>query len=85
MRALKSVNPRRIRSRLDMNQADFWGRLGVTQSSGSLYETGRPMSTPVRILFGIVYLNEGAPPYKTPRPQLEKRRAKQSINGSRRA
>ena len=37
----KMLNPREIRHRLGLNQQEFWGRIGVTQSGGSRYESGR--------------------------------------------
>ena len=55
---MKEVDPRRLRHSLGLNQSDFWGRLGVTQSGGSRYEKGRRMPPPVRKLLGIVYLRE---------------------------
>lgn len=38
------------------NQTEFWGRLGVTQSGGCRYETGRNIPTAVRRLFVLVYV-----------------------------
>ena len=55
---MKKVDPLKLRKSLGLNQADFWGRLAVTQSGGSRYENGRSMPAPVRILLGIVYLRE---------------------------
>ena len=55
---MKKVNPRKLRDSLRLNQAEFWGRIEVTQSGGSRYENGRPMPRPVRNLLGIVYLKE---------------------------
>ena len=40
------LNPREIRRRLGMNQEQFWTQIGVTQSGGSRYESGRDMPTP---------------------------------------
>ena len=54
----KKVNARKLREELGLNQAEFWGRTEVTQSGGSRYENGRPMSGPVRRLLGLVYLKE---------------------------
>lgn len=42
-----------IRHKLRLNQAEFWGRFGVTQSGGSRYESGRGMPKPVQILLNI--------------------------------
>lgn len=50
------VNPRDIRKKLGINQLDFWSRIGVTQSGGSRYESGRTMPKPVRELLRLVYV-----------------------------
>lgn len=44
------VNPRQLRRRLGQNQQEFWSRIGVTQSGGSRYESGRSMPSPVQEL-----------------------------------
>ncbi len=49
-------NPRDIRKKLGLNQMDFWSQIGVTQSGGSRYESGRSMSKPVRELLRLVFL-----------------------------
>lgn len=49
-------NPRDIRKKLSLNQSDFWSKIGITQSGGSRYESGRSMSKPVRELLRLVYL-----------------------------
>jgi predicted transcriptional regulator len=46
----KITNPREIRRKLGLNQQEFWSRIGVTQSGGSRYESGRNMPKPVREL-----------------------------------
>jgi hypothetical protein len=43
-------NPRELRKKLGVNQMEFWSQIGVTQSGGSRYESGRAMSKPVREL-----------------------------------
>lgn len=45
-----------IRKKTGMNQIDFWGKVGVTQSGGSRYETGRKMPKPVRELLRLVHI-----------------------------
>jgi transcriptional regulator with XRE-family HTH domain len=50
------TNPRSIRRRLRLNQQDFWSRVGVTQSGGSRYESGRSMPRPVRELLRLVHI-----------------------------
>jgi transcriptional regulator with XRE-family HTH domain len=54
----KLTNPREIRHRLGMNQQEFWGRIGVTQSGGSRYESGRSMPKPVRELLRLVHVDQ---------------------------
>lgn len=51
-------NPRDIRRKLGMNQQDFWSRVGVTQSGGSRYESGRNMPKPVRELVRLVHVEQ---------------------------
>ena len=50
------TNPREIRRRLRLNQQEFWSRIGVTQSGGSRYESGRGMPKPVRELLRLVHI-----------------------------
>lgn len=47
---------RALRRKLDMNQTEFWHRLGVTQSGGSRYEaSSRRVPTPVAMMAVIAY------------------------------
>ena len=46
------------RRKLGMNQSEFWRPLGVTQSGGSRYESGRALPKPVRTLLAIAYGTE---------------------------
>jgi transcriptional regulator with XRE-family HTH domain len=50
------ANPREIRRKLRLNQQEFWSRIGVTQSGGSRYESGRGMPKPVRELLRLVHI-----------------------------
>jgi len=50
------TNPRGIRRRLQLNQQEFWSRVGVTQSGGSRYESGRSIPRPVRELLRLVHI-----------------------------
>ena len=43
------------RCKHQMNQAEFWSRVGVTQSGGSRYETGRNIPKPVQMLLTVTY------------------------------
>lgn len=36
------------------NQTEFWKSLGITQSGGCRYESGRNMPKPVRMLYVLV-------------------------------
>jgi len=57
MKVLEFVlNPREIRRQLGLNQQEFWTRIGVTQSGGSRYESGRNMPKPVRELLRLVHV-----------------------------
>ena len=53
---MDSIDPREIRRRLGLNQEEFWSRIGVTQSGGSRYESGRSMPKPVRELLRLVHV-----------------------------
>lgn len=45
----------RLRRSLELNQFDFWSRVGVTQSGGSRYEAGRSMPKQVAWLLHLTY------------------------------
>lgn len=54
-------NPAQIklfRQKNSMNQTEFWSRIGVTQSGGSRYESGRNIPAPVQRLLLIAYGTE---------------------------
>lgn len=50
--------PRVIRRKLGLNQQQFWSKIGVTQSGGSRYESGRNMPKPVRELLRLVHVEQ---------------------------
>lgn len=52
----KIFSPREIRRKLGLNQQDFWTKIGVTQSGGSRYESGRRMPKPVKELLRLVHV-----------------------------
>jgi len=54
--SVRIANPGDIRRRLGLNQSEFWGKIGVTQSGGSRYESGRNMPRPVRELLRLVHV-----------------------------
>ena len=51
-------NIRDIRKKLGLNQQEFWSQIGVTQSGGSRYESGRNMPKPVRELLRLVHVEQ---------------------------
>lgn len=53
-----TIDAREIRRRLGLNQQQFWSRIGVTQSGGSRYESGRNMPRPVQQLLRLVHVEQ---------------------------
>ena len=47
-----------LRKKLGLNQTEFWGRLGITQSGASRYESGRSIPRSVQVLYVIAYGTE---------------------------
>ena len=63
MKARKSAKPLdliKIRKRSKLNQSKFWGPIGVTQSGGSRYESGRTPPLPVQLLIRLIYNKDEA-------------------------
>ena len=54
----ESIDAREIRRKLGLNQQQFWSRIGVTQSDGSRYESGRNMPRPVQQLLRLVHVEQ---------------------------
>ena len=57
-KVIEKIDPREIRRKLGLNQQQFWSALGVTQSGGSRYESGRNMPKPVRELLRLVHVEQ---------------------------
>lgn len=53
--AITSETAVSLRKKLGISQAQFWNPLGVTQSGGSRYESGRSIPAPVRKLLYLFY------------------------------
>ncbi len=53
-----SKSVRELRQRLMLTQAEFWARVGVTQSGGSRYEGGRWMPVQIAWALQIAYGTE---------------------------
>ena len=58
MKITDKIDAREIRRKLAMNQQQFWSKLGVTQSGGSRYESGRNMPRPVQQLLRLVHVEQ---------------------------
>ncbi len=58
MKANDKIDAREIRRKTGMNQQQFWARLGVTQSGGSRYESGRNIPRPVQQLLRLVHIEQ---------------------------
>jgi transcriptional regulator with XRE-family HTH domain len=56
MKADDNIDLREIRRKLGMNQSEFWSKLGITQSGGSRYESGRDMPWAVGQLLRLMYV-----------------------------
>ncbi|HCX34241.1 MAG TPA: transcriptional regulator [Rhodocyclaceae bacterium] len=56
MKTAEKIDAREIRRKLGMNQSQFWSSIGVTQSGGSRYESGRSMPRPVQALLRLVHI-----------------------------
>ena len=57
-KTVEKNEPREIRRKLGLNQQQFWSKIGVTQSGGSRYESGRNMPCPVRELLRLVHVEQ---------------------------
>lgn len=54
----EKIDAREIRKKLGLNQQQFWSKIGVTQSGGSRYESGRNMPKTVRELLRLVHVEQ---------------------------
>jgi transcriptional regulator with XRE-family HTH domain len=58
MKTTEKIDAREIRRELGLNQSQFWSQIGVTQSGGSRYESGRNMPRPVQTLLRLVHVEQ---------------------------
>lgn len=56
VKSSEKIDLRKIRYGLGMNQQQFWSPLGITQSSGSRYESGRNIPKAVLDLVRLLYV-----------------------------
>lgn len=74
MKNTKDFDVRALRKKTGKNQMQFWSPLGVTQSGGSRYESGRSIPAPVKKLLVIAYGTE-----KQSAAEVEKLRPKEAV------
>ena len=55
MKQITSTDIIAQRKKLGLNQTAYWSRVGVTQSGGSRYESGRKIPKPIQILIVIAF------------------------------
>ena len=58
VKLVEKIDPREIRRKLGLNQQQFWSKIGVTQSGGSRYESGRNIPRPVQALLRLVHVEQ---------------------------
>lgn len=58
MKTTEVIDVREVRRKLGMNQSQFWSKIGVTQSGGSRYESGRNIPRPVQALLRLVHIEQ---------------------------
>lgn len=58
MKGTDKIDVREIRRKLGLNQSQFWSKIGVTQSGGSRYESGRNIPRPVQALLRLVHVEQ---------------------------
>ena len=58
MKTIENVDVREICRKLGLNQSQFWSKIGVTQSGGSRYESGRNIPRPVQALLKLVHVDQ---------------------------
>lgn len=56
MKTNEKIDARELRRKMGLNQQQFWSKIGVTQSGGSRYESGRNMPRPVQQLLRLVHV-----------------------------
>lgn len=58
MKTIEDLDVREVRRKLGLNQSEFWSKIGVTQSGGSRYESGRSIPRPVKALLRLVHMEQ---------------------------
>lgn len=56
LRGMLAVSPKVLRLQLGLTQSDFWSPVGVSQSGGSRYESGRKLPASISALLHLVHI-----------------------------
>ncbi len=56
LRGALSQPPKELRNKLGLTQSEFWSPVGVSQSGGSRYETGRKLPASISTLLHLVHI-----------------------------
>lgn len=56
LKSMLKAPPKELRIQLGLTQADFWSPVGVSQSGGSRYESGRKLPASISALLHLVHI-----------------------------
>lgn len=56
LKGMLNVSPKELRKQLHLTQSDFWAPVGVSQSGGSRYESGRKLPSSTSALLHLVHI-----------------------------
>lgn len=58
LKAKLDMAPRALRVKLGLTQSEFWAPVGVSQSGGSRYESGRKLPVSISTLLYLVHIEQ---------------------------
>lgn len=56
LKGMLQLTPKELRLQLGLTQADFWSPVGISQSGGSRYESGRKLPAATSALLHLVHI-----------------------------
>ena len=56
LKSMLAVSPKELRNQLGLTQSQFWAPVGVSQSGGSRYESGRKLPPAISALLHLVHI-----------------------------
>jgi DNA-binding XRE family transcriptional regulator len=56
LKGMLKIPPKELRLQLGLTQADFWSPVGISQSGGSRYESGRKLPAATSALLHLVHI-----------------------------